>query len=277
LGKPEALPRVARILQVDEIIVAREQDRLFDPELHEVLLDCRELGFPITPLSEVYENLTARYPVSYAKLDPALILSGHDTPMFRLYNFIKRIMDVCLALMGMLALGLLSPIVALANLTHSPGSLFFRQQRIGKGGKPFVIYKFRSMIPNAEHNTGAVWSHQRDPRITPIGRWLRRTRLDELPQVINVIKGEMSIVGPRPERPEFVGELMRQLPIYRARHFVKPGITGWAQVRFSYGSSVEDARIKLEYDLYYIKHQGVFLDLLILLKTLPAMLFMKGR
>jgi lipopolysaccharide/colanic/teichoic acid biosynthesis glycosyltransferase len=138
------------------------------------------------------------------------------------------------------------------------------------------MFKFRSMIPNAEQDTGAIWSHKQDQRVTAIGRWLRRARLDELPQVINVLRGEMSIVGPRPERPEFAGELMRQLPIYRARHTVKPGITGWAQVCFRYGNSVEDARIKLEYDLYYIKHRGVFLDLLIVLRTLPAMLIMKG-
>jgi exopolysaccharide biosynthesis polyprenyl glycosylphosphotransferase len=276
LGQPESLPRIARSLHIDEIIVAKEHKTLLDPDLHDVLLDCRELGFVVSPLSDVYEKLTARYPVSYARLDPAMLLSSQDSPTIRLFHFFKRFFDLGLALLGLLALALIAPITALSNLAYSPGPLFYRQQRIGKGGKPFVMFKFRSMIPNAEQDTGAIWSHKQDQRVTAIGRWLRRARLDELPQVINVLRGEMSIVGPRPERPEFAGELMRQLPIYRARHTVKPGITGWAQVCFRYGNSVEDARIKLEYDLYYIKHRGVFLDLLIVLRTLPAMLIMKG-
>jgi len=277
LGNPASLPRISRSLSVDEVIVAKEQGRLFDPALHDVLLDCRELGIKVSPLSEVYENLTQRYPVSYAQLDPALLLSGQDSPAFRLYDFAKRFMDIVLAMAGIVALMALIPVVALMNEIGSPGPLLFRQLRIGKGGKPFVMYKFRSMIPRAEQETGVVWSDDQDPRITPIGRWLRRTRLDELPQVFNVLRGKMSIVGPRPERPEFVGRLMRELPVYRARHFVKPGITGWAQVRFRYGNSVEDARIKLEYDLYYIKHRSLFLDFLIILKTIPAMVLMQGH
>lgn len=272
LGRPDSLPRIARMLFVDDIIVARDKNRLFDPKLHEVLLDCRELGITIQPLSEVYENLTARYPVTYAQLDPDLLLSSRDMPMFRLYHFIKRLMDLSLGILGLLILIPISFIVMLANFIASSGPLFFRQQRIGKGGKPFVMYKFRSMIPNAEQNTGATWSKAGDPRITRIGWWLRRMKLDELPQVINVLKGDMSIVGPRPERPEFVGRLMRKIPIYRARHAIKPGITGWAQVHFRYGNSVEHARVKLEYDLYYVKHQSLFLDILIILKTIPFLL-----
>jgi lipopolysaccharide/colanic/teichoic acid biosynthesis glycosyltransferase len=139
-----------------------------------------------------------------------------------------------------------------------------------------VLIKFRTMIPDAEKDTGIVWSSEHDPRITPVGRILRKTRLDELPQFINVLRGEMSLIGPRPERPHFVGQLDRELPLYRARHAVKPGITGWAQVQYRYANSVEDSRIKLEYDLYYVKHAGLYLDLLIALQTIRVILQLKG-
>lgn len=140
-----------------------------------------------------------------------------------------------------------------------------------------MIYKFRSMRPNAERETGAVWAAANDSRITPVGKFLRKTRLDELPQVLNILTGEMSLIGPRPERPEFVEDLAKQLPFYRARHAVRPGITGWAQVQHQYASSVEEAKTKLEYDLYYVKHIGALLDLRIVLRTIPVMLLFKGQ
>jgi lipopolysaccharide/colanic/teichoic acid biosynthesis glycosyltransferase len=171
----------------------------------------------------------------------------------------------------------LTAVVALSNAIWCPGPLFYRQVRVGKAGRPFQVVKFRTMRPDAERETGVVWAQANDRRITPVGRLLRRTRLDELPQVLNVLRGEMSIVGPRPERPELVAALVPYLPYYQARHAVRPGITGWAQVRYRYGACVEDALAKLQYDLYYIKHQSVYLELSIMVKTIRVMLGMRGR
>jgi lipopolysaccharide/colanic/teichoic acid biosynthesis glycosyltransferase len=148
---------------------------------------------------------------------------------------------------------------------------------VGQGGRVFGVVKFRSMVVNAEEHTGVVWATENDGRVTPVGRLLRKTRLDESPQFWNVVKGDMGLIGPRPERPEFITQLAQQIPFYRVRHAVKPGITGWAQVKYRYGASVHDALVKLQYDLYYIKHQGFYLDLLILLKTVQVVLGLKGR
>jgi lipopolysaccharide/colanic/teichoic acid biosynthesis glycosyltransferase len=158
----------------------------------------------------------------------------------------------------------------------SPGPVLLRQKRVGMNGEPFTLYKFRSMYEDAEAQTGAVWAVKDDPRITPVGRWLRRIRLDELPQLFNVIRGEMSIVGPRPERPEFVGVLQEKIPYYRQRLCVKPGVTGWAQINHKYGDTVEDAITKLEYDLYYIKNLAWSLDAYILFHTAKIILLRRG-
>jgi exopolysaccharide biosynthesis polyprenyl glycosylphosphotransferase len=188
-----------------------------------------------------------------------------------------RIFDLVITLLSLPLLIILMPLIWLANHLTDPGDLFYQQERVGKRGQPFQIYKFRTMVIDAEKETGAVWASEKDSRITPIGRFLRQTRLDELPQLWNVLKGEMSLIGPRPERPHFVSQLSQQIPFYRARHAVKPGLTGWAQVKYRYGASAEDALMKLQYDLYYIKHQGAYLDLLILLKTVQVMLGRRGR
>jgi len=195
----------------------------------------------------------------------------------RLFWPCKRVMDLLVGACFLVILGLLTPLVALGNRLDSPGPLFYRQTRVGRGGRLFQVIKFRSMRPDAEGDTGAVWAVADDPRITGVGRWLRKSRLDELPQVINVLRGEMSMVGPRPERPEFVDDLARQIPFYRARHAVKPGITGWAQVRFGYGNTVDDARTKLEYDLYYVRHASFYLDSLIALKTVGVIFKLQGK
>ena len=158
-----------------------------------------------------------------------------------------------------------------------PRPLFYSQERVGYSGKVFTMLKFRTMVVDAERQTGGVWANENDDRITTIGRFLRKSRLDELPQLWNVLKGEMSLIGPRPERQSFVELLEKEIPFYRLRHAVKPGITGWAQVCYRYGASTEDAFVKLQYDFYYIKNQSVFLDLLILLKTFRLMLGLGGR
>jgi len=165
----------------------------------------------------------------------------------------------------------------LAIKLDSPGPIFFRQVRVGKGDQPFEIVKFRSMRQDAEKDSGAVWAKENDNRITKLGRFLRKSRIDELPQLVNVLFGSMSLVGPRPERPEFVQELKKIIPYYSERHFVKPGITGWAQVRYPYGASVQDAIEKLRYDLYYIKNYSLSFDLLIMFKTVSVMLKKMGR
>jgi exopolysaccharide biosynthesis polyprenyl glycosylphosphotransferase len=167
-------------------------------------------------------------------------------------------------------------VVALVVKISSPGPILFRQTRVGLHGELFTLYKFRSMYADAEAHSGAVWATKDDPRITPVGRWLRRLRLDELPQFFNVVRREMSVVGPRPERPEFCAMLEEKIPFYRQRHCVKPGITGWAQINHKYGDTVEDSMVKLEYDLYYIKHLSPALDAFIVFSTLKVMLLSRG-
>jgi exopolysaccharide biosynthesis polyprenyl glycosylphosphotransferase len=277
LGGVNSLVSIARELDIEDIVVAIESDRGMGPEVYEALLDCRELGIQVSSVEAISERLTARIPVEYARCDLAALLSLRDQPVIRLYLAFKRFADICFSLMALLFLALLIPIIAIVNRFTSRGPLFYEQERIGTGSRPFRVLKFRSMRVDAEATTGAVWSADCDPRITPIGRLLRKTRIDELPQVVNVLRGEMSVVGPRPERPNFVGQLSEEIPVYRARHAVLPGITGWAQVHYGYGNSVEDSRIKLEYDLYYVRHFGLYLDLLILLRTAMVVAQFKGR
>jgi lipopolysaccharide/colanic/teichoic acid biosynthesis glycosyltransferase len=200
----------------------------------------------------------------------------HETAGDRLTLGAKRAADVLGALLGLGLLALLIPPLLIANRLFSPGPLFYRQPRVGQGGRLFTCLKFRSMTPDAEKETGAVWATKADQRVTPVGRILRSTRLDELPQCFNVLAGEMSLIGPRPERPEFVETLAQTLPFYRARHAVRPGITGWAQVRQPYANTQEDARIKLEYDLFYVTHRGFWLDLSITFKTLAEIVKFRG-
>jgi exopolysaccharide biosynthesis polyprenyl glycosylphosphotransferase len=185
-------------------------------------------------------------------------------------------MDVLLAVLGLVLTLPLFPLIALLIKRDSPGPVFYRQERLGKGGRIFRLIKFRSMRCDAESTTGPVWAGEHDPRVTRVGRVLRRARLDEVPQLINVLRGEMSVVGPRPERPAFVSQLQEKVPFYIHRLAMKPGVTGWAQVKYRYGSSVEDALEKLQYDLYYIKNLSVFLDLLILLQTVQIVLLGRG-
>jgi exopolysaccharide biosynthesis polyprenyl glycosylphosphotransferase len=194
----------------------------------------------------------------------------------RLTETVKRILDITFSVAG---LALSAPLMALATICiklDSPGPVFFRQERVGKHGKVFTLYKFRSMRADAERITGPVWASEDDPRVTRIGKILRKIRLDETPQMFNVLIGHMSFIGPRPERPVFVDRLKEQIPFYVLRFAVKPGITGWAQVKYQYGSSVEDAMEKLQYDLYYVKNLSVFLDLLILFNTIRVVLFSRG-
>ena len=193
-----------------------------------------------------------------------------------LWQLAKRSLDILLAGVGLVVLLPLLPFIALAIVLDTPGPVFYSQERIGKGGVVFRAFKFRSMIRGAEHGE-ALWAKERDSRVTRVGRFLRASHLDEFPQFLNVLRGEMSIVGPRPERPEFVERLARELPIYRLRHVVKPGMGGWGLVRQGYAGSPGDVLLRLQYDLYYIKHQSLWLDLLIVLKTIAHAVTLKGR
>lgn len=272
---PRSIPllEVVRGLDIREVIVAVREQRGGVLPLRE-LLDCRISGIPVTDLAGFYERVHGAIPIESLKASWLIYGAGFAQDGGR--AFIKRSFDLSVA---SLLLVLTAPIMLLtAAAVHlgSDGPIIYRQERVGRGGRRFTCLKFRSMASNAEADGVARWAVQRDPRITRVGRFIRATRIDELPQLINVLRGEMSFVGPRPERPEFVNGLKEQINFYDVRHSVKPGLTGWAQVRYSYGASVEDARKKLEYDLYYVKNHSLFLDLLILFETVRVILFREG-
>jgi exopolysaccharide biosynthesis polyprenyl glycosylphosphotransferase len=262
-------------LQASEIILA--YDTLMPGETFAEVMDAYESGLTITPMPILFEQITGRVPIEHVGQEYwNVVLPVQSATLFNPYPLLKRMLDLGLALIGSVFFLLLLPLIALLIFIDSPGPIFFRQERTGKGGRPFKIVKLRTMIPNAEQFTGPKWASEDDPRITRVGRVLRKTRLDELPQLINVLRGEMSLVGPRPERPHFVEQLSEAIPFYRTRHIIKPGVTGWAQVRYGYGNTVEDSLIKLQYDLYYIRHQNLVLDVLIMLRTVGKMLRFSG-
>jgi exopolysaccharide biosynthesis polyprenyl glycosylphosphotransferase len=238
------------------------------------LLELRLAGIHIEDAASTYESTFGR--ISTRELRPAqLIFSSELGPNKKRVGF-QTVYSLAIAAISLV---LAAPVMLLAAILvrlSSRGPVLLRQQRMGKNGVPFTLYKFRSMIANAEAQSGAVWATRDDPRVTPLGWWLRKMHLDELPQLINVLKGEMSIVGPRPERPEFALELEKRIPFYQQRHCVKPGITGWAQINHKYGDSMEDAVAKLEYDLYYIKNLAPALDALIMFRTAKVMLLSRG-
>ena len=276
LGNSADLPELAEQLGVDEIVLAITHRHTMSVAAFDALLTCREQGFRITTMPILYERLCGRIPVDHVGRDLGAVLPLESLPTMRLYRLVKRAGDILAGLVGSLALSVVALCVSVLNAAWSRGPLFYRQQRVGQGGRIFEVLKFRTMVPNAEQETGPRWSESNDPRVTPVGRWLRRTHIDELPQVLNVLRGEMSLVGPRPERPEFVEQLAERIPFYRARHAVLPGMTGWAQVRYEYGNSIQDSRVKLEYDLYYVRHAGLYLDTLIVLKTLAVVFWLQG-
>jgi exopolysaccharide biosynthesis polyprenyl glycosylphosphotransferase len=263
--------------EIDDIVVAVDPAEETPQPLLDALVDCWRRGAQVYPLVDYYEQVLGYTPTQYIGHDIfALVRSDYDLSR-RLWNATRRGLDVAAAVPGLLFFCALLPFVALAIWLDSRGPVFYRQQRVGLYNQVFDIIKLRTMVPQAEVQGHAVWAQAKDARATHVGRFLRKTRLDELPQFWNVLRGDMSLIGPRPERPEFVAVLTEQLPYYDMRHAVRPGLTGWAQVRYRYGSSVQDALVKLQYDLYYIKHRGPFLDILILLHTLRTVLRMEGN
>lgn len=238
------------------------------------IMYCKFRGIEVIDAPSFYEEATGKLLVE--NLRPSWFIFSEGFRITPALRFFKRCSDVFFSMLGLALCAPLIPFIIIAIKMDSKGPVLFRQTRVGEMEKQFVIYKFRTMYADAEEGTGAVWASKQDPRVTRAGRVLRSTRLDEIMQLVNVLKGDMSFVGPRPERPEFVKKLKKTIPYYSERHFVKPGITGWAQVRFRYGASVEDSLEKLRYDLYYIKNMSLFLDFYIILETVKVMLFEKG-
>ena len=246
-----------------------------DQDMAHGLLMAKLQGLNVVDMRGLYERLAARVPVDLIADEWLLLEDGFNLNVNGTMRRLKRFFDIVFALTLLICTLPLLLLTALVVRLDSPGPVLYRQKRVGLHGKEFTVYKIRSMRLDAETG-GAVWAGKQDPRVTRVGRFLRKTRIDELPQLINVLKGEMSVIGPRPERPEFVRELAEKLPYYDVRHTVKPGITGWAQVCYPYGASLEDSRYKLEYDLFYIKHLSALLEAKIILKTIGVILFPKG-
>ncbi|WP_299782903.1 sugar transferase [uncultured Formosa sp.] len=261
---------------VSEILVATYDSELITTELYQELMRLLEQGFPIKEYTQAFEEMTSRVPVHYLGKDFYKYFPFNRNNKNKLYLLQRWLVDVTFALSCCVVCLLFLPFVLLGNLIGNRGPLFYKQERVGLHGKLFSIIKFRTMVVDAEKN-GAVWASKNDARITAFGKFLRLTRIDEIPQCLNVLKGEMSLIGPRPERPKFVKELAEVIPFYEARHMVKPGITGWAQVKVRYGDSVADSLMKLQYDLFYIKRRSFFLDLNILVKTVTAVVFFRGQ
>jgi exopolysaccharide biosynthesis polyprenyl glycosylphosphotransferase len=234
------------------------------------LLDMKLQGVSFDHLASVYEQYTGK--IALENLRPSWLIFSSGFRETRVRRAAKRAGDLVAASAGLILASPVMLVVALLVRLTSPGPVLYRQTRVGRHGHPFRIYKFRSMRADAEAATGAVWSQPGDSRITPFGRFIRLTRLDELPQLWNVLIGEMSLVGPRPERPEFVEELTREIPFYGQRHVVQPGVTGWAQVRYKYGATKGDALEKLQYELFYIKNMSLALDLVIMFHTIKTMI-----
>lgn len=271
-GEIHPLVKFAQANQANEIVVASEERRGTLPVSE--LLACKMEGFRITDATTFIEQQTGA--VDLESMSPSwLIFSDGFVGSNQLDLVLKRAFDI---ITSFILLCLSMPVLAVTAViikVTSPGPIFYRQERVGQGGKAFMVMKFRSMRTDAEKN-GPQWAQKNDDRVTPIGKFIRSTRIDEIPQIFNVFKGDMSFVGPRPERPVFVEDLAKEIPYFHERHRVKPGITGWAQINYPYGASVEDARQKLQYDLYYIKNYTIFLDFLVLIQTLRVVIWPDG-
>jgi sugar transferase (PEP-CTERM system associated) len=269
LGKIHELPGIAKQFRPDLVVVGMSERRQELPI--NVMLELRFSGVHFEEAPVTFEATFGR--ILTRQLRPSRLIFSTELGPRKTSLIWHSIYSFAIALIVTVIFAPVMLIVALLVKLTSRGPVFHRQVRVGLNESPFTLYKFRSMYANAEAGTGAVWARKDDPRVTPVGRWIRRWRLDELPQLFNVLRGDMLLVGPRPERPEFVKTLAEQIPFYNYRHCVKPGITGWAQINYKYGDTLEDAVVKLEYDLYYIKNLALSLDTFIIFHTLKVMLF----
>lgn len=272
VGNEDGLYETVRRSGAHKIVVSLGERRGVFP-LKDVL-NCKLSGVEVMDAPSFYERVTGKLLIE--SINPSWLIFSSGFRVTAMNRLLKRLLDIICALAGGLIVLPFLPFIALAVRLDSPGPVIFRQERVGEREKPFNLYKFRTMRADAEKGTGAVWAQKDDPRVTRFGRFLRKSRIDEIPQLFNVLMGDMSLVGPRPERPEFVEQLTKVIPYYSERHFVKPGVTGWAQVRYPYGASVDDAVEKLRYDLYYIKNLSVAFDLMIILETVKVVLFQRG-
>ncbi len=273
VGAIDDITSLVSSMSVDRVVVSLSDARGKLPM--DRLLDMRlRAGVTFDHLTDVYEQYTGK--IAVENLRPSWLIFSTGFRKTPVLLAIKRAMDIVGACLGLLLALPIMAVVALAVRLSSPGAILYEQERVGLNGRVFRIHKFRSMRADAEATTGAVWSTANDTRVTRVGRFIRLTRLDELPQLWNVLRGDMSLVGPRPERPEFVSQLTEEIPFYGQRHVVKPGLTGWAQIRYTYGASVEDTIEKLQYDLYYIKNMSVALDAVIAIETLKIIILRRG-
>ena len=263
IGSYDQLLEIVRRERIDQIVIAMPDRRGKLPV--EALLTCKMQGVHVEDGTTFYEKISGK--IMLENLRPSWMIFSAGFSISPLLQLLKRLGDILLAGLGLVVAAPLLPVIAMLIKIESRGPVFFTQERVGQNGQLFVLIKFRSMYVDAEEATGPVYADANDPRITGVGRWLRCMRLDELPQLLNVLKGEMSFVGPRPERPFFVQQYTKEIPYYAQRLSVKPGITGWAQVNYPYGATPEDAVEKLRLDLYYIKNMSLLLDLFIVLKT----------
>jgi sugar transferase (PEP-CTERM system associated) len=273
VGAIDDITSLVSSMSVDRVVVSLSDARGKLPM--DRLLDMRlRAGVTFDHLTDVYEQYTGK--IAVENLRPSWLIFSTGFRKTRSLLAVKRAMDIVGSLVGLLLALPIMAVVALAVRLSSSGPILYEQKRVGLNGRVFRIHKFRSMRADAEATTGAVWSTANDTRVTSVGRFIRLTRLDELPQLWNVLRGDMSLVGPRPERPEFVSQLTDEIPFYGQRHVVKPGLTGWAQIRYTYGASVEDTIEKLQYDLYYIKNMSVALDAVIAIETLKIIILRRG-
>lgn len=261
---------------VSEIVIASQKTDGITVNLYNQLIHLLENGYIIREYTQVYETITQRIPVQYVSRDFYRYFPFSRSNQNHLYLLVIRILEILISFLGLTFGIALLPLILIGNFIGNRGNLFYSQDRIGKNGIAFRIMKFRTMVKNAEKN-GAVFTTTNDSRITPFGKFLRKSRIDEFPQFINILKGEMAVIGPRPERPVFVKEIAEIMPFYETRHVIKPGLTGWAQVNYAYGETIDDSLIKLQYDLYYIKHRSIFLDINIIFKTFSTVLFYRGQ
>lgn len=276
LGNSSTLYKYAKRLDVDEIIMAIPEQENLSSELLSNLIESENAGILVIPATEIYEEQTGKVMIKkkgdkYYLTNPYSIMRKDN-----LYTIINRIINISCALIAGVLFIIILPFVWFGNLFLNKGPLFYRQERVGENNKIFNIIKFRTMIIDAEKETGPQFAQKNDDRITRIGKVLRKTRMDELPQFWNVLKGDINLIGPRPEREFFVAELSKKIPFFKLRNSVKPGLTGWAQVNHHYASDLDDTLVKLQYDLYYIKHRSLILDLLIIFKTISVMIKFKG-
>ena len=274
LGDHRRLLQNVRALQISEIVLAVTGE--IQGEMFQALLDCQAQGISVVRMSALYEQITGRVPIDHLEADWMTTSFAEAVHPDWLTEMGERLLNTIGAVLGLIVLAGLFPWIAAAIWLETGSPILYRQVRAGRGGRPFTLYKFRTMVVDAEADGQPRWADEDDARVTRVGWFLRRTRLDETPQFWNVLRGDMSLVGPRPERPEFIATLEKEIPFYRARLSVQPGITGWAQVNYGYGATVAGAAVKLQWDLYYIKHQSLWLDWLILVRTVGVVLGFTG-